>query len=261
MFDCFVHLGSAVNTCFPNATFVSSMRFFDTTKTTFRLITCWIVVLLVISCGADQATAGLIIEWDFSDNRGSPGSEPSIFSADHVSSIDFYRGAGLNANRGWRRFDTTGWGSDSPDDFIGFGVDIAPGYQLQLDNLQIRTGTLLLGPSTIGLYHSGDGFASPIYEIQQGTFRWIDSDFDLSGLGQLTGRVEFRLMEIGNQSVAAGIPTQDFGLFAVANYRGTTPVQFRGTVSSSVPEPTSGLLLLGICIPMALHRNRCLFHN
>ena len=237
------------------------MRFFETKRFPFSHPSYWLFSLLAVALSANQADAGLILEWDFSDNRGITDREPSAFSAAHLNGIDFYRGSGLTARAANGSFNSSGWGSQSSEDFIGFGIDIDPGYSLELDNLQIRTYSYFAGPGTVGLYYSGDNFTTPLYSIDQPILGFADRDFELSGFGELTGRVEFRLLEIGNESTIPSIPTQDVGRFGVANYRGGASVQFRGTVSSSIPEPSACLLLLGACLQLNRRRTRSLYRN
>lgn len=204
------------------------------------------------------AHAGLVVEWDFSDNRGVTLTESSSASDARIRGGVFYRGSGLNAVRSGSSMSSSGWGSQNSADFLAFGFEVEPGYSVSLQNLQIRTLSSLLGPGTMGLYYSGDGFGVPLYTVRQPLFGVADNDVDLSALGPLTGSVEFRWQEIGNNSVADFIPTQDFGRFTVANFQNRLPVRLNGTISSAIPEPSASALMFGLllCRPFRRRRNK-----
>jgi len=200
---------------------------------------------------ASSASAAIVVDWNLTGAAGTQATNAPSTVAANITGLNLTRGAGLVGNAGANSMNAAGWNGQATD-YFSLGFTVASGYTVDLDDLFVGTRSSATGPGTIGVFYSGNSFASAITTISQapgGNF--VNSAIDLSALPDLTGTVEFRFQAIG--SVAAGggaIGTA--GTFRVGDYfvgsSETSNLALTGVVSKvvapPVPEPTTTALLL-----------------
>lgn len=203
---------------------------------------------------ASAANAGVITSYNLT---GQPGTQASVAGTGttNVTAASLTRGAGLTGVSAANSMNASGW-TQGADDFFSFGFTVDSGFAVNLDKLYIGTRSSAQGPGTMGLFYSGDGFATALTTFNQapgGNF--INAIIDLSGLSGLTGSVEFRLMQIGTVAANGG-STSSGGTFRVTAYfengAFNRDLQLTGEV---VPAP-SALALLGLGGLVAARRRR-----
>jgi hypothetical protein len=197
---------------------------------------------------SSTAYADSIVEWDLTGAAGSQASNTAFSAASHVAGDNLVRGAGLTGSGAANSISASAW-SGQATDYFGFGFTVAEGYQADLISLVIGTRSSATGPGTMGLFHSGDGFASALYTFNQAPgSNYVNSIVDLSALIGLTGKVEFRVAQIGTTSANGGT-TGTAGTFRISEYYdgvSYTNLQLNGSVAA-VPEPeTYAMLLAGL---------------
>ena len=191
----------------------------------------------VMSLASLHTHAATIVAWDLS---GQPGDQVATSPGNATSGVtgtDLTRGTGLWAATGADSFNSTGWGSTDASDYFSFGFSIDGGYAVELDSLLTGTRASNTGPGTIGLYSSLDGFADPIGMINQPGSTAVNSIIDLTGLGVITGSIEFRLMEIGNTQADGSGNTSDSGTFRMTDYLGGPSPLHTQLTGMVLPEP------------------------
>jgi MYXO-CTERM domain-containing protein len=196
----------------------------------------------VLSLASAQAQ---LVSWNLQGNTGQETSEPGISSSSGVTAMDITRGSGLTAlNSGTNGFTSDHWNSESGD-YFSFGFTVQEGFSVNLTDLVLGSRSSNSGPGQLGLYYSGDGFALSLGTFSQSGTAYTNSTFDLTALANLTGTVEFRIIQIGTTSANGGT-TGTGGTFRLTNYFNPTDVGymgFSGTVTA-VPEP-SGAMWVG----------------
>jgi hypothetical protein len=215
---------------------------------------------------AGSAQAATIAQWDL---LGEPGNQVSTEGAAplNVVALDLTRGGGVTASAAANSFSASGW-QTSPaanpagdEDFFSLGFTVADGFEVDLEALYIGHRSSNTGPGTMGLFYSGNGFASPLasFTLSGGVFR--NDIVDLSGLDPLTGLVEFRLIEIGNDDAVPPGSTATGGTYRVTAYfeggAFNRNLQFTGEVtrSATVDAPAGAALsLLALLGVMARRR-------
>ncbi|MFA5982467.1 MAG: hypothetical protein WC782_00460 [Methylococcaceae bacterium] len=101
---------------------------------------------------------------------------------------------------------------------FSFGFTVDSGFSVNLDQLVIGTRSSNTDPGTLGLFYSGDSFATSLFNFTQAPgSNLVNSIIDLSALTDLTGAVEFRIFQIGNNAANGG-STSTNGTFRVADY-------------------------------------------
>lgn len=203
---------------------------------------------------ASAANAGVITSYNL---NGAPGDQAFTAgsAAANTTALNLTRGAGLTASTGGNSFSATGW-TQQATDFFSFGFTVNSGFSANLDKLYIGTRSSNTGPGTMGLFYSGDGFATALTTFNQAPgSNFVNSIIDLSALTGLTGTVEFRIRQIGN-TAANGGSTSSSGAFRVTAYfengAFNRDLQLTGEV---VPAP-SALALLGLGGLVAARRRR-----
>jgi hypothetical protein len=218
-----------------------------------------LVVAFIVVCLSSTVRAEVIVDWDLDGASGDQATQAPNSSAANVTGSDISRGIDLGASGAVNSFSSSGWNSDpaaSPDldtEYISLGFSVDPGYQVALDDLVIATRSSNTGPGTLGLYYSGDNFATTLFTFDQVDDNTLESTVNL-GLNGLTGPIEFRFIEIGNTQADGGGATSSAGTFRLAESGGAN-ITFNGLVSA-VPEPSSVTvwLLSGLVFLRRRHR-------
>jgi PEP-CTERM motif len=208
-----------------------------------------IVALAATAALGTAASATTLVQWDLAGAPGNQATTPGIASDASLAAIDLSRGAGLSPSAASNSFSSSGF-TGGATDFVSLGFTVASGFLVDLDALFIGTRSSNTGPGTIGLYWSGDAFATPITRFDQSPgSNFVNSVVDLSALPDLTGSVEFRLAQIGSTSANGGA-TGASGTFRLTGYFNDSGfdrnLQFTGSVAA-IPEPgTYGLMAAGL---------------
>lgn len=204
-----------------------------------------IAAALVAAGFASQAAAVTVVEWDL---LGQPGTQSTVAAsgvAANVTGAALTRGAGLSGNAGTNSMNAAGWTGQATD-FFSFGFTADPGYSVDLDELYIGTRSSNTGPGSIGLFSSLDSFSAALVTFNQAGGNFVNSIVDLSGLPDITGSIEFRLMQIGS-AAANGGATGSSGTFRVTAYfengAFNRNLGLTGTVTAPVPVPAALWLL------------------
>ncbi|GMV24457.1 MAG: hypothetical protein AMXMBFR58_04880 [Phycisphaerae bacterium] len=218
------------------------------------------VSLAALALVAGSATAATVSQWDLT---GAPGDQAFTAgtAAANVSATNITRGAGLGVSAAGNSFSSLGW-TQQATDYISFGFSVDAGYQVNLENLYIGTRSSGTGPGTLGLYSSLDGFTAPLTTfVQVGTnggagTGFVNSVVDLSALPNISGTIEFRVIQIGTQAANGGATTSANGTFRLTAYFVNATfdrnLQFTGEV---IPAPAS-IALVGLAGLVAGRRRR-----
>jgi endonuclease/exonuclease/phosphatase family metal-dependent hydrolase len=190
---------------------------------------------------AEVLPPGSLALWDFT---GEPGNQEFTSGAgsSNISALNFTRGSALNANTGTNSINSSNW-SLSENSYFSFGLEVEEGFAADLDNLIISSRSSGTGPGNLALRFSGDNFETDLASWSQSGTNFANQTIDLSGLGRLTGKVEFRIY-ITNTVSAGGGTVASGGTFRVNNSLKdgvSVPVQFNGTLSE-LPPPTPVVL-------------------
>lgn len=199
---------------------------------------------------ASSASAAIVVDWNLTGAAGSQATNAPSTVAANITGLNLTRGAGLSGNAGANSMNAAGWNGQATD-YFSLGFTVASGYTVDLDDLFVGTRSSATGPGTIGVFYSGNSFASAITTISQapgGNF--VNSAIDLSALPDLTGTVEFRFQAVGAFAANSGA-IGAAGTFRVGDYfvgaNETSNLALTGLVSkvaAPVPEPTTTALLL-----------------
>jgi hypothetical protein len=191
---------------------------------------------------AAHANAATIASWSVSGNAGNEVSVAGTTAA-NVTGASITRGAGLAVAAAGGTFSSTGWatapaGTPAADtDYMSFQFTVDLGYELSLSQFNINTRSSATGPGNLGLYYSGDGFTSVLYNFNQGSATEQNNTIALT-LSGLTGLVEFRIIEIGNVQ-PDDVTTTSTGTFRVRGngvFASQGPITFIGEVTL-IPPP------------------------
>lgn len=157
-----------------------------------------------------------IVNWNFTGEPGNQTSTAADFEANGLVALDFTRGAGINAASANNSISSNGWNTRD-DRYFSFGFSIAPDKLVDLSAIQIGTRSSGTGPRDMALLYSGDGFQQPIASWTQSNNAFDNFEFDLSGLNNLSGTVEFRIVSTSNISSNDGTVAST-GTFRVTNF-------------------------------------------
>jgi hypothetical protein len=199
--------------------------------------------LLAVSLST-PARAEVIVDWNLTGMAGTETSRAANSAAVGVTGHALTEGATLTANAGQDSMNAKGWNGEATD-YFSFGFTVANGYSVDLDSLAIGSKSSGTGPGSMGLYYSGDNFASALYTFTENGTVASNDIVNLSGLTHLSGPVEFRIAQIGT-TAANGGPTSSAGTFRITGYFdgvNTVNLQLNGTVAA-VPEADSYVMML-----------------
>lgn len=199
--------------------------------------------LLAVSLST-PAGADVVADWNLTGLSGTETTLAANSAAAGVTGNALTEGATLTANAGADSMNAKGWNGEASD-YFSFGFSVADGYSVDLGSLVIGSKSSGSGPGSMGLYYSGDNFASALHTFTENGTDFSNDIVDLSALNHLTGTIEFRLAQIGT-TAANGGTTSGVGTFRIAEYANganTTNLQLNGTVGV-VPEAGSHALML-----------------
>ena len=210
----------------------------------------------VVALMAGSAQGATFAQWDL---LGEPGNQVSTEGSAplNVVALDLLRGPGVTASAAANGFSANGW-QTSPaanpaddEDYFSLGFTVADGFEVDLEALYIGHRASNTGPGTMGLFYSGNGFATPLTSFTLIDGSTFSNDIvDLSALAPVTGTVEFRLIEIGNDDNVPPGSTAGTGTYRVTAYfengAFNRNLQFTGEVtrSATVDAPAGAALSL-----------------
>ncbi|MFN3999182.1 chitobiase/beta-hexosaminidase C-terminal domain-containing protein [Algoriphagus sp.] len=176
------------------------------------------------------------VRWNFT---GETGSQVSTAGSALVAGVDaraFARGAGIVATAGANSINSNGWNLGD-DRFFTFGFNVAGDKLVDLTSLQIGTTSSGGGPRNFALVYSGDGFTARLAEWQHvvvgSSVQAVNQTINLSGLQNLSGNIEFRIISTSDVSANGGA-ISGTGTSRVTNFSpNTVPVTFKGTVKNA----------------------------
>ncbi|MCH7409306.1 chitobiase/beta-hexosaminidase C-terminal domain-containing protein [Belliella sp. DSM 111904] len=171
------------------------------------------------------------INWDFTNQPGNQVSTAGTVLAQGVEARDFARGSGINPAAAGNSISSNGWNAGD-NRYFTFGFNIAPDKLIDLTLLQIGSTSSNTGPRDMALTYSGDGFNARLAEwTHTGTF--VNQEIDLSGLQNLSGDVEFRIISTSDISANGGSIAAG-GTARVTNFfPGALPVSFTGIIKDA----------------------------
>lgn len=187
----------------------------------------------------DPEIAVTLAQWDFA---GQPGNQEFTAGTGsiNVDAKNFGRGAGIIPTTANNSISGSSWSTEE-NDYFSFGITIAPGFEVGLENLVIATRSSNTGPGDLALRYSVDNFGSDLANWTNTGTNFSNEILDLSNIDLISGDVEFRVVVTSNRSAANGelltAGTLRAGNFFVSagNF---LPVQFNGTISEILPvEP------------------------
>lgn len=172
-----------------------------------------------------------LINWDFTNQPGNQVSTAGTSLAQGVIARDFARGSGINPAAAGNSISSNGWNAGD-NRYFTFGFDIAPDKLIDLTSLQIGSTSSNTGPRDMALTYSGDGFNARLAEWTH-TGAFVNQEIDLTGLQNLSGDVEFRIISTSDVSANGGTVTSG-GTSRVTNFfPGALPVSFTGIIKDA----------------------------
>lgn len=157
-----------------------------------------------------------IINYNFTGQPGNQAFTAPNFVSEGLAGLNFTRGSGINPASANNSISSNGW-NDGENRFFSFGFTVAPGKLVDLSQLQIGTNASGTGPRDLALVYSGDNFTTPIATWIQPAAQFLNQTIDLSGLQNLTGTVEFRIITTSGISANNGTIGSG-GTLRVTNY-------------------------------------------
>ena len=194
-----------------------------------------LLVTLALCFGLSAVHAAAIVQYDFVGTSGITISRAGT-SPLNITPVTLVRGAGLGEGSATGAFSSNGWTGEATD-YVEFGFDVAAGFEVDLDTIQLSAFASGTGPAVLGLFSSVDNYATSIATLTPATTSGtlLANILDINSLGVVAGNVRFRLRAIGTTSAGGGTIASG-GTFRIANYA-TTPIattmQVTGTVQNA----------------------------
>ncbi|MCH7397046.1 chitobiase/beta-hexosaminidase C-terminal domain-containing protein [Belliella sp. DSM 107340] len=166
--------------------------------------------------------------WDFTGQPGNQAFTEGNTLASGVLVGSFARGTGINPTSAGNSISSNGWNAGE-NRYFSFGFTVAPDKLVDLSALQLGSTSSNTGPRDLALVYSGDGYTSRLAEWTH-TGSFVNQIIDLSGLQNLSGEVEFRIISTSDMSANGGSVAAG-GTLRVTNYfssEGSLPVAFSG---------------------------------
>ena len=191
-------------------------------------------VTLALCFSLSAADAAEIVQYDFTGTSLITNSREGT-SPLNITPVTLVRGAGLGGASANNAFSSNGWTGEATD-YIEFGFDVAPGFEVDLDNIQLSAQASGTGPAALGVFTSADSYTTSVATITAGNGSLVQNLLDINSLPVVTGNFRFRLKVIPGTLAANGAAIGSGGTFRLANYA-TTPVavtmQVTGTVQNA----------------------------
>ncbi|WP_194973085.1 endonuclease/exonuclease/phosphatase family protein [Aquiflexum lacus] len=187
----------------------------------------------------DPETAATLAQWDFA---GQPGNQEFTAGTGsiNIDAKNFGRGTGIIPTTANNSISGSSWSTEA-NDYFTFGITIASGFEVELQNLVIATRSSNTGPGDLSLRYSIDNFGSDLAQWTNSGSNFSNETLDLSNIGLISGDVEFRVVATSNRA-ANNSEIQTAGTLRVGNFFVSSgnflPVQFNGTIREIPPlEP------------------------
>lgn len=203
------------------------------------------------------ASAEVIVDWDLTGMAGTETTRNANSAVVGITGNALTEGATLIANSGLDSMNARGWNGEATD-YFSFGFTVANGYSVDLASLVIGSKSSSSGPGNLGLYYSGDNFASVLYAFSETGTTSSNDIVNLGTLNHLTGAVEFRIAQIGTTAANGGI-SSSAGTFRIAEYTNgatTTNLQLNGSVAAVPEADTCAMMLAGLGLVGFMARRR-----
>ena len=214
------------------------------------------LVVLLLACGTNAR--GAIVVYDFS---GQAGNQVVTVASDHHASvipIDVARGGGLSLASGANSLNSAHWHDLAANDYIRFGLTVAPGFKARLTELKFTSRSSNAGPGTLALRSSNDGFITNLKSWNQFNSGDAHVSVDLSSLGDIEGTSEFRIFSASNVSASGGTVgssgTWRLGTTSAPGVSNLLTINGDLTTLAAVPEPSSWLLVSALATAGACTR-------
>ena len=221
------------------------------------------VALTAIATGANAIT---LAEWD---TAGFSGTETSISqsasSIEGVTISNITLGSSIGSTSGGGGINTNGWSSSSVGTtgatsgyYVGFSITVASDYELTLDTLSLTGRSSNTGPGNLGVYYSGNSYATDMASFSQSGTSYTVHNLNLSTIVLSAGTYDFRIALVDGVSANGGAVAGG-GTFRLMNPGSTgassvgeNPISLSGTLQA-VPEPgtyaaIAGLMVLGLVV-------------
>lgn len=195
--------------------------------------------LAVTASGQSSPVGGnVLLAWDSFGNDGDSPELPLSFSAANISATGWQRSAAIAPASAGNTFSSNGYNDgDESTNYFFTTLTVADGWQLDLTDFVVGLRRSNSGPTDINLRSSLDGFSSSLFQFDGSDGGFQNEIIDLSGLGTLTGSVEFRISGANASSANGTLRIGDYSEFPTF-----FDVQFEGDVSL-IPSPATAALL------------------
>jgi hypothetical protein len=213
-----------------------------------------IASFVVVTLAASASASVTLSQWDLLGAPGNQASTAGIGSV-NVTAANLARGAGLTGSGAANSISASGWTGDATD-YFSFGLTIANGFSANLDSLYLGSRSSGTGPGTVGIFSSLDNYTTAIATISQAPgSNFVNSIVNLSGLGTVSGTVEFRVYAIGTGSANGGT-TGSAGTFRLSAYFANGGFDRNLQITGDVIPTPGSLALLGFAGLAAARRRR-----
>ncbi|WP_373495797.1 endonuclease/exonuclease/phosphatase family protein [Aquiflexum sp.] len=145
----------------------------------------------------------VILNYNFTGEPGDQITTVADLVSNGLTALDFARGADISPSGANNSINSSGWDSGA-ERYFTFGFTVAPDRLVDLSNLKLGTRSSNTGPKNLALRYSGDNFTSDLANWEQIGTNFNNQNIDLSGLTNLSGDVEFRIVSTSDVSANGG---------------------------------------------------------